>query len=560
METITKILLYFVLLVIASCSNQSGTYIALENVNELLRHDENDSATIVFKRIAPNSIQTDEETAYYNLLKTIIDYRNYADITSDSVIKVSVNYYRKTSDEYKLAVSQYYRGAILSELDNYADAIPALKEAEELGEKFDDPILIGNIYRELTVLNCNASQVELAIEYAQKQCNAMQKTSNKKLIAYAYLHLAIIYSHIGQSDSAKTYLDKCLLIADQINAEDKAYVNNYIGEQLMATDPTAAKLFFQKALTFNHFPESYLNLANIFYNNGDSSNAKIYTDSALANAWPELKIKILESIADEKLQSNDIHQYAAAIRQIIDLKDSINEADKERKTLEFQKKYDFDKQEAKNRERIIIMATIIVLTLMSSYILHLRHKTKLEKIENEKNKEETEKAVLAQQNAELEMELLSLQKKNADMSYIISINQNKIKQLESEGSMHNAELQNLKVQMEKAQSIQQEIINKGRLVMQKIEKNETKNWTQQDFSYGIIYYESQNPNVIYETELEYDNLTTFEKFFLILDKYIEKNDNEIAKILSISEVTVRTRRSKIKSKKIISSSESSRLS
>ena len=560
METITKILLYFVLLVIASCSNQSGTYIALENVNELLRHDENDSTTIIFNKIAPNSIQTDEETAYYNLLKTIIDYRNYADITSDSVIKVSVNYYRKTSDEYKLAVSQYYRGAILSELDNYADAIPALKEAEELGEKFDDPILIGNIYRELTVLNCNASQVELAIEYAQKQCNAMQKTSNKKLIAYAYLHLAIIYSHIGQSDSAKTYLDKCLLIADQINTKDKAYVNNYIGEQLMATDTSAAKLFFQKALTFNHFPESYINLAKIFYNNGDSSNAKIYTDSALANAWPELKIKILESIADEKLQSNDIHQYAAAIRQIIDLKDSINEADKERKTLEFQKKYDFDKQEAKNRERIIIMATIIVLTLMSSYILHLRHKTKLEKIENEKNKEETEKAVLAQQNAELEMELLSLQKKNADMSYIISINQNKIKQLESEGSMHNAELQNLKVQMEKAQSIQQEIINKGRLVMQKIEKNETKNWTQQDFSYGIIYYESQNPNVIYETELEYDNLTTFEKFFLILDKYIEKNDNEIAKILSISEVTVRTRRSKIKSKKITSSAESSRLS
>ena len=539
METITKILLYFVLLVIASCSNQSGTYIALENVNELLRQDENDSATIVFKRIAPNSIQTDEETAYYNLLKTIIDYRNYADITSDSVIKVSVNYYRETSNEYKLALAQYYRGAVLSDINKYEDAILALKEAEELAEKFDDYMLLDNIYRLLTILNCNAGQIELATKYAQKQRDAALKNGRAKWIAYAYLHLAIIYSNISQTDSAKTYLDKCLLIADQINTEDKAYVNNYIGEQLMATDTSAAKLFFQKALTFNHFPESYINLANIFYNNGDSSNAKIYTDSALANAWPELKIKILESIADEKLQSNDIHQYAAAIRQIIDLKDSINEADKERKTLEFQKKYDFDKQEAKNRERIIIMATIIVLTLMSSYLLQLRHKSKLEKIENEK---------------------LSLQKKNADMSYIISINKNKIKQLESEGTVHNAELQNLKVQMEKAQSIQQEIINKGRLVMQKIEKNETKNWTQQDFSYGIIYYESQNPNVIYETELEYDNLTTFEKFFLILDKYIEKNDNEIAKILSISEVTVRTRRSKIKSKKFISSAESSHLS
>ena len=521
---------------IASCSNQSSTYIALENVNELLRQDENDSATIVFNRIDQNNIQTDEGNAYYNLLRTIIDYRNYADIPSDSAIAISVNYYRKTNNKYKLAVSQYYRGAILSELDNYTDAIPALKEAEDLGEKFDDPMLLGNIYRELTVLNCNASQVELAIEYAQKQCNAMQKTTNKKCVAYAYLHLAIIYSNIGQSDSAKTYLDKCLLIADNINTKDKAYINNYIGEQLMPTDTSTAKLFFQKALTFNHFPESYINLAKIFYNNGDTSTARTYTDSALTNAWPELKIKILESIADDKLHSNDIHQYANTIRQIIKLKDSINKADKERETLEFQKKYDFDKQATKNREIIIIMATIIVLILMSSYLLHLRHKSKLENIENEKNKEETEKAVLAQQNAELEMELLSLQKKNADMSYIISINQNKIKQLESEGSMHKDELQNLKVQMEKAQSIQQEIINKGRLVMQKIEKNETKNWTQQDFSYGIIYYESQNPNDIYEIELGYNNLTTFEKFFLILDKYIDKNDSEIAKILSISEI------------------------
>ena len=560
MKTIIKILLYFVLIAIASCSNQSGTYNALENVNELLRQDENDSATIAFYRIDPNSILTDEENAYYNLLKTIIDYRNYADIPSDSAIAISVNYYRKTTTKYNLALAQYYRGAVLTDLNKYEDAILALKEAEDLAEKFDDYMLLANIYRLLTILNCNAGQIELATKYAQKQCDAAIKDGRAKWIAYAYLHLAIIYSNIGQSDSAKTYLDKCLLIADKINTEDKAYVNNYIGEQLMETDTATAKLFFQKALIFNPLPESYLNLSKLYNKDGDSSSAKAYTDSALATAWPELKIKILESIADEKLQSNDIHQYAAAIRQIINLKDSINEADQERKTLEFQKKYDFDKQEAKNRERIIIMATIIVLTLMSSYILHLRHKTKLEKIENEKNKEETEKAVLAQQNAELEMELLSLQKKNADMSYIISINQNKIKQLESEGSMHNAELQNLKVQMEKAQSIQQEIINKGRLVMQKIEKNETKNWTQQDFSYGIIYYESQNPNVIYETELEYDNLTTFEKFFLILDKYIEKNDNEIAKILSISEVTVRTRRSKIKSKKITSSSESSRLS
>lgn len=543
-------ILIFTIFIIVSCQPKSKTYTMLETTDSLLCNDNIDSAAALLHHIKEATSLDEENMSYFNLLQTIIDYRNYADITSDSLILSSVNYYRKTNNKHKLAISQYYRGAILSELNKQDMAVLALKEAEDLGEQINDPMLLTNIYRQLTILNYGAGHIELAKKYAHKHCTVAEKNAKNKWTAYAYLYLAIIYSNNNQSDSAKIYLDKCLLIADNINPEDKAYVHNYIGKQLLCSDTATAKLFFSKALSFQKFPESYFYLAQIHRENGDIPTAQTYMDSALATtAWSGLKIKILESIANAELQANNIRQYANAMQQIISIKDSINVADNDKKTLEFQQKYDFNKLESTKREQLIVLTSIILLLLMFSYLLHLRHKSKLGKIENEKNKETTEKAILAQQNAELEMELLSLQKKNADMTYIISLNQNKIKQLESEGTTYNTELQKLKSQMNMAQAIQQEIIKKGLSVMKKIEKNETYNWTQQDFSYAIIYYESQNPNVIYEIELEYDNLTTFEKFFLILDKYMEKNDDEIAQILSISAVTVRTRRSKIKAKK-----------
>ena len=49
----------------------------------------------------------------------------------------------------------------------------------------------------------------------------------------------------------------------------------------------------------------------------------------------------------------------------------------------------------------------------------------------------------------------------------------------------------------------------------------------------------------------YNNLTVSDKIFLITDLFLQKSDDEIAKILAVSPGTVRSRRSKIKKKKNI---------
>jgi hypothetical protein len=48
----------------------------------------------------------------------------------------------------------------------------------------------------------------------------------------------------------------------------------------------------------------------------------------------------------------------------------------------------------------------------------------------------------------------------------------------------------------------------------------------------------------------YNNLTVSDKVFMIADEFLHKNEDELSTIFAISGVTVRSRRSKIKKKKI----------
>ena len=55
-------------------------------------------------------------------------------------------------------------------------------------------------------------------------------------------------------------------------------------------------------------------------------------------------------------------------------------------------------------------------------------------------------------------------------------------------------------------------------------------------NYHLLYFQTDKQNVIDE------------KIFVMVDEAFSKEDDEVAKILDISPITVRTRRTKLKSK------------
>jgi DNA-directed RNA polymerase specialized sigma24 family protein len=63
----------------------------------------------------------------------------------------------------------------------------------------------------------------------------------------------------------------------------------------------------------------------------------------------------------------------------------------------------------------------------------------------------------------------------------------------------------------------------------------------------VYYFTIQEDETIFDG---YSKLTINDKMFIIADEFLKKNDDEIASIFAISPVTVRSRRSKIRKKRI----------
>ena len=63
---------------------------------------------------------------------------------------------------------------------NTIEASKALKDAEKCCEKTSDQTLLKDIYRELTILNCEIGASDLALQYAHKQLSAARKDGDNR--------------------------------------------------------------------------------------------------------------------------------------------------------------------------------------------------------------------------------------------------------------------------------------------------------------------------------------------------------------------------------------------
>ncbi len=80
-----------VVLFMVACAPKNDTYRQLVVVDSLLLgHNYEDSALSILKNIEP---QTKEDTAYYNILKTAVDYDKYEEINSFDKVDYSIKYY-----------------------------------------------------------------------------------------------------------------------------------------------------------------------------------------------------------------------------------------------------------------------------------------------------------------------------------------------------------------------------------------------------------------------------------------------------------------------------------
>ncbi len=549
MKKTSFIILVFIVAIIASCSQKSDTYRQLETIDTLLLgRNLDDTASVLLHDIEP---KTKEDTAYYNILITAAEYDQNKTIKSLEPINYSIDYYTAHPDNLKLANAYYYKSIYyISSYKCNEDAVFLLKKAEQLAENTGNIRLLNRIYSVLTIANGTMGEFAEALKYSDKECYSAKKMHDNYCLVYAFVSRSITYRAMNRNDSSEYYIMQCKVLADNIEDENKAFFYNYLGECFMYDNPAAAKKYFFDALKYLKLSDAYANLAELYYAENQNEMAELYCDSALIDARVVVKNETLALLAEKCYENKKWEKYKYATDKLIEsLRNEMAFTEKNR-VLELQKKYDFEKQQAEyERKQWSLYATIGVLIVLCLLGLVL-HKLRLQKIRNHDLELENANALLYSEIADLngkittcknhianlQTENQQLLEKNGSTSGAISTNDEKINQLS--------------IKLKDLSSRQLGYFEKGAQIFKLIELNLPITKYNSDWADCIYYFNTKNPE---QESLfdEYNDLTISDRIFIIIDQVLQKADEDIEHILAISSVTVRTRRSKIKKKKIV---------
>ena len=197
-----------------------------------------------------------------------------------------------------------------------------------------------------------------------------------------------------------------------------------------------------------------------------------------------------------------------------------------------QRKFDFEKQQIIYTRNVSVCISAIIILFAICFILHLQRKH--------------EKQLTIQKELEWENSNLQLLNDLCEAKRIITDHELHIRELETENSKL-AELSDNQEYLNTKRHIS-EVLENGRSIYHKIENNECICDDKDLWVHCIFYCMYNVANKVMVVFGHYRNLSIDEKIFVMVDEAFAKEDDEVAKILAISPITVRTRRTKLKSK------------
>ena len=528
-----------------ACSPKNDVFRQLVAVDSLLLgHNYEDSALSIFKNIKP---QTKEDTAYYNILKTAIDYNRYEEINNFDHIDFSIKYYTENKDGRKLAYSYYYKSLIYYINHwSYDVMFDLLKEAERLAETTADYRLLDRICSAMSVASGEARQLDLAVQYAHKELYYSKILNDNYCLAYSLLNLATMYNIQGKTDSAHYYILQSLSFIETVEDDAKSNFYTYVGEAFMNNNPAAAEKYFLDALKLGKHSNTYFNLSKLYYVQNQYAKAEKYWDSALVRAWPELKADIFSYIAEASFKSQNIEKYKEVTDSIFKTQKDIFDMREKNKILELQRKFDYEKQQAAYDRKSLILCLIISVLLAINVFIFLIHKQHVHKIRAKEF--ELESHNLEVFNKMMTM-TLNVEKYKAQIAELQAENKKMASQKTNRSQTiadNDSKIVVLQEKMDLLDKQKFEYLENGKQVYQQIIQNQPITLVDDKWADCVYYFAMQEGENIFDG---YNRLTINDKIFIIADAFLKKSDDEIANILAISPVTVRSRRSKIRKKK-----------
>lgn len=352
-----------------------------------------DSALSILQSMPIPSPEKDKENnALWSLLVTQAKYKRMMKIPSDSLIKVAYDYYKRTDNARRKAMSALYMGSVNYDLGNIEEATLFYLEAKFEMEKTVDYKLgylvmssLGNIYLYRNLVDYAFEACNQAYDYAIKDSNKRYQMTSLRYLARCY------YLRGNLEECIHTYQSSSKLALEL----DK--IDFYFKLQLELAMVYANSQQFNQALTIAKklpfSPQKLLLIGQTYFSLNKVDSAYSYLKKGLYTDNIYTKKSIYEVLY--KLCENS--KYNKYMKDCCDslllYKDSIWILDKSKEIILYKEKYDAERLKAE-KQRLELekadatlgwMLTIVIvlfLIIMLIYV-YLRKKNAMRQKEEE---------------------------------------------------------------------------------------------------------------------------------------------------------------------------------
>ena len=364
------------------------------------------------------------ERAYYSLLLTQSHYKNYIDDTTDAVINVAVDYYKRHGDLEKRTRSLLYQGCVYELTGEPEKAITAFKRAEaeaadnDLENKAFAKLRLAALYAD------NSNYADLKIKKYKEALDLYRQLGDKHYQIVCLTDIGGFYRNDSTCrDSAFHYLDQAIRLSEAEGENWFLFQNLYQRAELyclLTKDYQRAKVDVLKALEagkgeIDH-PRAHYVAAETYLNLGKRDSAVYYLSHAPAG--PGISATVKDSVMYYRLLSEvakrdkDWNGYTTYFERANSLADSVLISNVNKNYMAVEKEYDIQLEELKkvkseSRTRgAIMLAALLALLALALTFLAWRYRSRLKQKETE----------YELQRADLNASLASLEQMQATIS------------------------------------------------------------------------------------------------------------------------------------------------
>ena len=531
MNKLTTLFFQLTILFFIGCRQNTNTHTQLVAIDSLLIHEKADSALIILNNLHPNK-SDEEDLAYFHLLKTQALYKAYLPIHSDSIINSSISYYEESNNTQKLGWAYFYKACIISEMGKEKEALDILKKAEDIANNSNDKILLHNTCFYIGSINTLYHENLLAIKYLKKASITSKQTRKFNHLMFDYEKLAKVYAEMGEEDSVRYYLNKALAVVDSLPKSQKNDLNRLwllFGNFYLDKDLHLSKQFYERSLAVKPHGSAYAGLALIKLRQKDTISAKyLFEKGAAINGEIEPKIYILNRLSRIEQETGNYKRANELMQEAQALKDSLTKKQQEDNIRAQQIEYDWMAKQEQTDTRLLyalltIVGVVVASGILTWYLMDRKRRTE--------RKMKKEKAEITEMKETILSKTEELKSANKELRSTCK----KVLKLEASQKEMAKEMRAKEKRLAKGHHLYMELISGGNIML----------WKRQDIMDMIDYYRQMNPDFANKTDNHYKELTPNSHLLLILE-HIGKSEEDIMKIMNLSEGAFRTLKSRTK--------------